>query len=209
MSDHTHHVITLSRQMGSGGTYLGYLLAEKLGFQYVDREIVRRAAEAFNTDVASLSHLDEKSSGLLANVLRSFAVGTPEVPNIYPIVMPVYDHDLYIAECRIMNEIADKQDSVFIGRAGFHALKERAGAIHIFTHAPIDFRVKRLMQVHSTTDAKHARAEIEKSDAQRARFIKDMAGLHWIDARNYHLCLDMSKVSFEASLEMIMNMLKG
>ena len=209
MSENQHYAITLSRQMGSGGTYLGYLLAKKLGFKYVDREIVRQAAESLNTDVEWLANLDGRSSGLLANILRAFALGAPEVPNLYPPGRPVYDRDLYTLECKIMKDMAEHHDVVLIGRGGFHALKDRPGVTHIFAHAPLEFRIKRFMEVQNIKDMKQARIDVEESDARRTKFIKDMTGMSWTDALNYHLCIDMSKVSFDASLKMVMNMVKG
>ena len=208
MAENRHCVITLSRQMGSGGTYLGYLLAKQLGFKYVDREIVRQAAQALKTDVDSISDLDGRSSGLLSNLLRAFAVGTPEAPNLYPLRQPIYDKDLFTLESRIMNNIAEKNNAVLIGRGSFYALKGRPGVAHIFAHAPLDFRIQRYMKVQDMTDSKRARAEIEESDARRAKFIKDMTGLNWTNSLNYHLCLDMSKVSFEASLKIVMELVK-
>ena len=69
--------ITVSRQMGSGGTYVGFELAKALGFSYIDREILRRAARLLKTDEVSLEEYEQKSSGLIRNLLRTFALGTP------------------------------------------------------------------------------------------------------------------------------------
>jgi cytidylate kinase len=208
MSENQHCAITLSRQVGSGGTYLGYLLSKKLGFMYVDREILRQAAQSLNTDVGLLTGIDGKSSGLLAKILRGFALGTPETPCAPPLGRPVYDRELFTVECKIMNDMANLHDVVIIGRGGFHALRDRPGATHVFVHAPLEFRIKRFMKVQNITNSRQARAEIEESDQRRAKFIRDMTGANWTDSLNYHLCIDLSKVSFDASVKMIMSMVK-
>lgn len=209
MSEHQHSVITLSRQMGSGGTYLGYLLAKELGFKYVDREILRLAAQYLKTDVGWLAGFEGRSSGLLVNILRGFALGTPETTIPYPLSRPVYDRELFTIECKIMNDMADLHNVVIIGRGGFHALRDRPGVTRVFIHAPLDFRIKRLMKVQNITNIRQARADIEESDQSRAKFIRDMVGVNWTDSLNYHVSIDSSRVSFEASVEMIMKLVKG
>ena len=107
MGDKGHTAVTISRQMGSGGTYIGYLLAKEMGFKYIDREILRMAAKHLKTDTDWLENFDERSSGLLANILRGFALGTPETTCTAPLNRPVYDRELFTLECKIMNDMAD------------------------------------------------------------------------------------------------------
>ncbi|MEN6473715.1 MAG: cytidylate kinase-like family protein [Syntrophaceae bacterium] len=209
MPEHQHSVITLSRQMGSGGTYIGYLLAKELGFKYADREILRQAAQYLKTDEGYLDRFEGRSSGLLANILRGLSLGTPETISPYPLNRPVYDKDLFTLECKIMNDMADLHDVVIIGRGGFYALRNRPGVTRVFIHAPLDFRIKRLMEVQNITDNRQARADIEESDQSRAKFIRDMVGVNWTDSLNYHIAIDSSRVSCEASVRMIMKLMAG
>ncbi len=198
----TKCTITLSRQMGSGGTYIGYLLAKRLGFQYVDREILRQAARELEIDVGVLESLDQRSSGLVENLIRAFTFGAPDAHNV-PLRKPIYEKDLFAVENRIMNEIADRYDAVIVGRAGFHALRDRPHVIRVFVHAPLEFRVQRIMKVQGLSDGKEARGLIEESDRRRMRFIRDVVGKEWTDARNYHLSIDASAVDFESAVNMI------
>jgi CMP/dCMP kinase len=209
MSEHQHSVITLSRQMGSGGTYIGYLLAKELGFKYADREILRQAAQYLKTDEGQLAGFEGRSSGLLMNILRGFAFGTPETTCTYPLSRPVYDRELFTLECKIMNDMADLHNVVIIGRGGFHTLGDRPGVTSVFIHAPLDFRIKRLMKVQNITNIRQARSDIEESDQSRAKFMRDMLGVSWTDSLNYHISIDSSRVSFKASVEMIMKLVDG
>ncbi|MGD0230632.1 MAG: cytidylate kinase-like family protein [Syntrophorhabdales bacterium] len=207
MAKQGHRVLTVSRQMGSGGTYVGYQVAKALGFSYVDREILRRAAGLLNRDAMSLEEYEEKSCGFLQNFLRTLALGTPEAGYI-PRDRPVYDRDLFVLEGTIINEIVDKHDAVIMGRGGFHVLKGRPKTIHLFIHAPRDYRVGRVMKADRTADLRQARARVEESDRRRARFIKDMVGMEWTDARNYHLCIDSSVVDIAESVRMVIEFAK-
>jgi cytidylate kinase len=194
--------------MGSGGTYIGYLLAKELNYKYVDREILRQAAQYLNTETSWLEQYDGRSSGLLSSILRAFSIGSPEVAGMANIRPPIYDRDLFALECKIMNDIVDRSAAVIIGRGGFHALKNRPGIFRIFIHAPHEFRVRRLMKVNHTIDAAEARSRIDESDAMKSRFVRDMIGVNWTDAANYHLCIDSSAIQFASSVEMILKLVR-
>jgi len=201
--------ITLSRQMGSGGSYIGYLAARELGFKFIDREVLRQAADHLGTEVSQLEHQDERSSGLIEKLIRGFFLGAPEAATTaHHLKRPVYDRDLFSLECRIMSEIAERYSAVIIGRGGFHALRKRpeGSVIRVFIHAPLEFRVQRVMKARNIVDAAEARSIIEESDRRRARFIRDMVGVEWTDAKNYHLCIDSSVAGFPRSVGMIAGM---
>ena len=209
MSTNPHRAITLSRQMGSGGSYIGYLAARSLGFKFIDREVLRQAADHLGTEVSQLEHQDERSSGLIEKLIRGFFLGAPDAATTaHHLKRPVYDRDLFSLECRIMNEIAERYSAVIIGRGGFHALRKRpeGSVIRVFIHAPLEFRLQRVMKARNIVDAAEARSAIEESDRRRARFIRDMVGVEWTDAKNYHLCIDSSVAGFPRSVEMIAGM---
>jgi cytidylate kinase len=202
MENTTHTIIAISRQMASGGSYIGYLLAKKLDFKYVDREILREAAKNFGTDAGWLEHFDGKSSGIISRILSEFAIGSPEfgcVPNVHP---PVYDKDLFFMECRVMNQIMDKYNAVIMGRGGFYALKERPKVFRVYIHAPMEFRVNRLMKVRNINE-RDAKSILVESDKNRTKFIRDMTGMNWTDSRNYHLCMDSSVIDFNSIVNLI------
>ena len=198
--------VTISRLMGSGGGYVGYLVAKELGFRYVDREILREAARKLGTDVRQLEEIDGRSSSLLKSIVRSFGMGAPEAISQPPPTLPVYERELFDVQCRIMREIAEQHDAVIIGRGAFHVLSGRAGVIHIFVHAPDEFRVNRVMKVQNISDFNKERALVRESDQRRKKFIRDMTGRDWMDARNYNLCVDSSTVGFPACVEMIVKL---
>jgi len=206
MREEPRTTITISRQMGSGGSYVGYLVARQLGFKYIDREILRLAAEHLGTDTSVLESHDGRSCGLIDNLVRAFSFGTPETAYVPSLNRPVYDKDLFTLESKIMNEIADRYSAVIAGRAGFHVLRGRPGVIHIFIHAPLEFRIQRVMQVQHITDAREARADVEAADHARSKFVRDMVGVDWTDARNFHLCIDAGAVGFHTSAEMIIKL---
>lgn len=189
--------ITISRQIGSGAAYIGYSVAKKLGFTYIDREILRQAAERLGTDPGALEHLEERSPGLIEKLTKGFSFGMPEISVPLPQKRLVDHKELFVLENKIMNEIADRHQAVIVGRAGFHALKDRPEVFRVFIHAPQEFRIKRILEAQKNNDIKKVQDRVKESDQARARFVREMTGKEWTDARNYHLCLDSS--SFDLS----------
>jgi cytidylate kinase len=207
MGNQIHTVVAISRQMASGGSYIGYLLAKKLMFKYIDREVLRQAAQELGTDVSRLAPYDERCSGIVSKILNGFSFGASEGTCVPPFQMPVYNKELYALECKIMNQIVDESDAVIIGRGGFYALRERPNMIRVFIHAPVNFRVKRLMKARNIIE-REARLIVDDSDQKRTRFIRDMVGVNWTDAKNYHLCIDSSVIDFDLSVELIIKVVK-
>jgi cytidylate kinase len=160
------------------------------------------------TDTGWLERFDGKSSGLLATILRGFCYGPPETAHVPPFKMPVYDRELYALEAGIMREIAARHDSVFVGRAGFHALAGTQCLVNVFIHAPMEFRMSRVMKVQGIADARAARRMLEESDAQKERFVRDVVGESWTDALNYDLCVDASVAGFPAVVDMLSRMVE-
>jgi cytidylate kinase len=195
-------IITVSRQMGSGGTFIGYQVAQQLGFSYLDREILRQAAAFLKKDEASLEEREEKSSGFIENFLRAFAMGGPEA-SYAPKEQPVYDRNLFAVEGQIIREMAKKDNIVIMGRGAFFLLRGYRNALHLFVHAPKHYRVGQVMVAYALKDAREAQAKVEESDKRRAKFIKDMTGVEWTDARNYHLSMDSSIHNSSKSVSLI------
>ena len=81
MKEKSFNIITISRQMGSGGTYIGYLTAKELGFRYLDREILQQAANELGIEPCMLERYDGRSASLMENIVQSFCFSTPEMPN--------------------------------------------------------------------------------------------------------------------------------
>ncbi len=200
-------VVTVSRQMGSGGTHIGYEVAKALGFTYIDREILRRAATLLNRDEVSVEEYEEKSCGRFEKFLRSFAIGAPEISYV-PKDMPIYEKDLFLLEGKIIKELVKENDAVVMGRGGFYLLKDRPATIHLFIHAPHDYRLERIVKDGIAADLRQAQTRIDESDRRRTRFIKDMTGVEWTNARNYHLCVDSSAAGPSESIRLIADFVK-
>ncbi len=194
-------IITISRQMGSGGSYIGQKLAKKLKIHYADREIIRKAAETLSVPEEDLESMDEKSQTWWDYIQLSSRYASeiyiPPVQKFAPT-----DLELFKAECEIIKQIAKETTAVIIGRCGFCVLDGHPNLIKIFLHGEKDFRVKRIMDLYSVS-IKTAEKMVEDSDRKRGLYIKKFSKKDWMNIDNYHLSVDTSKIGIDSSLELI------
>ena len=195
--------VTLARQLGSGGSYLGHRLAEHLHVRCLDREIVSRTAQQMAVNEAEVAEREERGSSFWERMLRGMTAGPPEALYHAPLTLAVSDQELFAAETEVMKKIAAQEDCVIVGRLASHVLPRHAGLINIFLHAPPSFRIQRLLETAQAASEAQARELVERSDETRKRYITQMIGRGWNDAENYHLCLDTSSLPLPQVAEML------
>jgi len=186
--------VTLARQFGSGGSYLGQRLADALQIRCLDREIVSQAARELAVDEDEMAAREERGTPFWERMLRGITVGPPEALYHAPAVLSFSDREIFEAETGVMKTIAAREDCVIVGRIAAQILPTHPGMVNVFLHAPLSFRVPRVMEYYHAPDEAAARAMIARSDGTRERFIRQMIGREEDDARNYHLCLDTSSL---------------
>ncbi len=202
-------VLTISRHLGSGGSYIGQEVARRLAMRYADREILQRAATTLGASEVDLETREETVASFWESVLHSFSLGGLDATFVPPPLPSVYDRDVFELESRIIREIAGRFDAVIVGRCGFHVLADHPGAIHVMVHARRDWRRERVMQVYGITDPSQAEELIERSDSQRERFIRTFAGKAWTDARAFNLCIDTSSTGLGVASELVTTLVAG
>jgi cytidylate kinase len=202
MKETSPFVITISRQVGSGGAHLGKRLASRLNVLYIDREIVRHAARELKTSVRSLQARDEKLTPFWESLVESYVNTTP-MPHVSPPLHVPTDRELYEAESNIITRIAQKHSAVIVGRAGYYVLRQHPRHLSIFLHADISFRQKGVQELYDLSQ-EEALKLIESVDKEREHYLRAFTGQNCMDARNYHLSLDTGLVGLEAAEEIIL-----
>jgi cytidylate kinase len=202
MTDEKPYIITISRELGSGGAYLGQRLASRLGIAYADREIVRRAAESFDLPEDVVEPLDEKVTPFWLSLLRTFEYGSPEYCCIRKLPLVPSDTEFHDEECRIVEDIAQKRSAVIVGRGGFFLLRDNPRHLSVFLFADKEFRVKRIKDAYDLSVEK-AEELIEVSDRDRRKCRRELTRSEGVDARLFHLCLDTGALGLECAEEII------
>lgn len=176
-------IITISREFGSGGHSIGKLVAEKLGYQFYDSEIVNEVARRSGF---APEFIEEHGEYATARSSLLFTLATANQNGLQALSM----HDkLYIEQTRIIEELAEKGNCVIVGRCADYVLRERKDCLHVFIHADLDSRAKRIVERYGETDKSPAKRLAEK-DQKRKVYYRNYTGRTWGQAQNYDLCLN-------------------
>jgi cytidylate kinase len=197
--------VTIARRMGSGGTYVGRVIAERLGLRYVDREVLQLAAERLGVECSALEPNRERVAGFWEKFLGSLSFGPPEGTYTPPPVLTCSDRALFDCQTEILREVAARDDCVIVGYGAAYVLPRHARMVNIFFHAPLSFRVRRVTEIYHLADKEKARRMVEESDRLRAHYFREMTGRDWACADNYHLCVDTSMSPLPELAERLVN----
>ncbi len=206
MERFTTIVLAISRQFASGGSFIGQAVARRLGLRYTDRDILARAAAACGRSEAELEAHEEQAAGFWRSAFRQYVIGAPETPFVAPLPPPLHERDVFRLETAIIREIAARFDAVIVGRAGFHVLADHPGLISVRVLAPLEWRVRRAMEVYGFKSEKEATDLIRRTDQQRARFVRAFTGRDWDDASAHHLSLNSGVIGLELATELVVRL---
>jgi cytidylate kinase len=193
-------IITISRQLGSGGAYIGQQLAKYLNVFYADREIIGQAAKQLSVLKEDLESRDEKVLSFWQSFVQSFAFA----PDAYipPQIMIPTDRELFKAETAVIERIANERSAVIVGRCSSHILFAHPNHISIFLHGDVTFRKGRVQKLYNVSE-EVAGKMIDQSDKERAHYNHTFTGKEWTDARQYDLSVNTSKTGVDKSIELI------
>ena len=118
------------------------------------------------------------------------------------------DKELYKTESDIITRIANERTAVIVGRGGYYVLRQHPRCLSVFLHADVNFRQKRVEEIYHVS-AHEALELINSIDRQRADYLKTLTGQNWLDARQYHLCLDASAVGLDKAETIILETLQA
>jgi len=181
-------IITISREMGSGGIPIAHKVAEKLGYQLIDGEAIMKAAAAYGLSPEAIEQADEKP------------------PHFVDSLDSKQSLDLHLIELIIL-EAALKGNVVIYGRGGQDLLQDISSVLRTRIIAPFEDRVERWSE-REWLDPDRARYLVRKSDQQRAGFIKYYFDRDWEDSVHYDLTINTQRLSEEMAVRIICSSVK-
>lgn len=191
-------VITIGRQYGSGGSELGQILADKLGYAFYDKEIIEMTA---GTTGYSSNYVGEHQESLTNSLLYDL------VNHMYTFPETEAPKDkIFEAQSKVIREIADKGHCVIVGRCADQILKNRTDCLNVFLHAPLKNRIERVMAKKNLSE-KEARNLILREERRRADNYHYYTRQIWGVSANYHLSVDTA-LGYDYVLDMIMETAK-
>jgi len=198
-------VITISRQLGSGGAYIGQRLAKNLNVFYADREIISQAARQLSVVEADIAQREEKTISFWDSFFQSFSYASQVY--IPPEMIGPTDRALYEVETEIIQRIASEGSAVIIGRCSTCLFSHHPNHLSIYLHANLRFRKARVQELYNISE-EAAEKMILQSDKDRAQYYRTFAGREWSDVNQFDLALDTGKLGLEKSEALIMGCLE-
>ena len=187
-----HIVITVSREYGSGGRYVGRLIADKLGIKLYDKEFVTRVAQETGLSEEYIENNEQKRD-ILASLNNGYYFGLNN------------SDDLFIKEAGLIKEVAGKESCVIIGRCADFILKDRNDVIKVFVYSDIEDKIKRATDFYGLNKEK-AEKEIKRIDKLRANHYKYYTEKDWNNPSNYDICINSDSLGVENAADLICEM---
>ena len=178
--------ITIEREYGSGGTRIANLVAQRLGIGCYGREIMEKVAQRENTSLSQLEQYEENVSGSL---LYSMFVMTQSQTGDPDLLSP--ESKLYVAEGRIIRELAKSGPAVFVGHCASQALEQETGVLRVFIHGSDRDKHRRIVEDYGIAPRDVA-ATCRSFNRRRANYYHFCTQKRWDDLRNYDVVLDSS-----------------
>ena len=194
MNKNERFVITINRELGSGGRTVGRILAEKLGVPYYDKAIIKPLEEKFDMPIDQIERLKGNNRSWWEDIKRVLILGE-EAANS----SEYYDEEknrlvtseaVLKAEKEILYSMAIKESCVIAGRSAFFAMNGFPNHLNILIQASMEYRLNRVMEKQKLTE-KEAKKVIKEVDETREEYLKNNAGTSRYDTRNYDLVIKM------------------
>lgn len=184
-------IVTIGRECGSGGRGLARKLADALGVPFYDKELIGLAAKETGLSEQFIQQAEERRTG-------SFLY------NLYfdSRNLPVADQ-VFIAQSEVIRRVAGEGPCVIAGRCADYVLRERPDCLHVFIHAPLEQRIRRVREEYGV--AGDPRAYVLKQDKARAAYYNHFTTGRWGDCRGYDLAVS-SALGEDAVLRVLLEL---
>lgn len=193
----TKRIITISREFGSGGRFIGEEVAKKLGIAYYDKNIINEIAEKSGL---SPEYIQESAELSPKKGLFSYAFAGRDITG------KSVEDMVYEAQRKVILELADKEPCVIIGRNADYILKDRDDVLNVFIHGDAPEKIQRITRLYNVEEQKAVKM-MEDTDKRRMANYNFYTNQKWGKADNYTLCLNSSQLGYDRCEKIIMECL--
>jgi len=193
------YVITLGRQLGSGGRLIGEKLAAQLGISFYDKELIQIASQESGLSRELFEQADEKKSYSVFGGLFGMrgTIAEEHFSTYY-----LNNETLFKIQSDVIRKLAEKGSCLFVGRCADYVLGDNPRCLNIFICADMNDRVMRIAELQKMT-AEKAKDYIEKADKRRAGYYNYFSNKEWGAAGTYHLCINSSVLGINETVSLI------
>lgn len=189
-----HMVITISREYGSGGRYVGRFIADKLGIKLYDKDFIEKLAAKTGLSGEYIENNEQRR-----NSLEIFNSGYYSGLN--------NSDELFIKESELIKEVAEQESCVIIGRCADFILKDRNDVIKVFIYSSSENKLKRVTEIYGIEKSR-AEKEIKRINKLRANHYKYYTGKEWNNNSNYDICINSDDLGVEKTADLICKMVE-
>ena len=208
-----HLVITIGRQLGSGGRNIGKQLAVKLNIPFYDKELINIASKESGLSKELFEQADEKKQNNLFGTW--FGLRSSLMVGDYQINSSVCNESLFQIQSDVIRRLAEQQSCVFVGRCADYILRDNPRCLNLFISADLDDRISRVVEMAQISSGKlplsseKAKELIRQTDKKRAEYYNYYTSKEWGAAKSYHLCLNSSLLGEAETIAYITNFITG
>ncbi|GAC1654765.1 MAG: cytidylate kinase-like family protein [Acidobacteriaceae bacterium] len=183
-------LVTISRQYASLGDEIGRGVAERLGLQFVDQEVIDEVAQRLGLSASPVGDRDEREGNLVAELVRKMQLLYPATFVAPPEENTEVDEAANLQVIRqVICEVARSGNAVIIGRGSTFMLPHDPGTVHVLVVAPEEIRAERVMATEGL-DKEHALQRTRLIDSRRARYVRHFYRTDWLDLGHYDLIIN-------------------
>lgn len=201
-------VLTISRQFGAGGRTLGRLAAEKLGYDFVDEEIIQMVAKKARVSTNWVESIEKEAGGRLLKYM-SRIVPRSFIDMVLDDQRGYIDEEIYVDLLhQIINRLADEGNVVIIGRGSQYILRDRDDAYHVLLVADKFDRI-RFMETHYELSPKEAKLVVNRQVKRRVNLYRKFGKEDYDQPYLYHLVINTSKQDIEKACRAVYKLVAG
>ena len=202
MNKNEKFVITINREVGTGGRTVGRKLAEKLGVKYCDKAVIDGLTQKFGLSPERIEEIKAQKKSWWNDINNYYQtlVGSASMPMEAEVKLD--NASMFETEKQILQNLAAHESCVVAGRTGFMVFREWPNHLNVFIQASMAYRIQRVMRRQKVSE-QEARDIIAKMDATREAYIKKYEDTSRYDTRNYQLVISMDDLSEDDAAEII------
>ena len=208
-------IITISREYGSGGRLIGKLVAESLGYDFYDKEIIDMAAQESGLSPDFIKKTEQNlSSGFLYNLLlgSSYSGTANGASSINGTQMLPLADQVFNAERKVILDLAKKGNCVIVGRCADYILNtsdeiDSKSLLNVFIYGNLEEKLKRIEDLYKEPE-QAAKKTIQQIDKRRANHYNTFTEATWGDRKNYHIMINSSTAGIEETARLISEIAK-
>jgi len=201
-------IITISRQFGAGGKTLGEMVAEELGYSFVDDEILQRVARRANVSTHGVEFVAKEAGGRLLKFMSGL-ISKSYIERILDDRRGYIDEEVYVDLLnQIICQIAEEGNAVILGRGGQYILRDFEKAFHILLIAHKADRIT-FMEKRYNLSRSQAAQSVNREDKRRSNLYRNFGKEDYDHPDLYHLVLNMSKIDLEKAMQLILALVRN